>query len=67
MPASHIRPGQDQEQKHSTPLVWGVEVSAKAAQRARELHQRADQMFRAGYQASAWKLREQAWRVEGRA
>lgn len=42
-------------------------MSAKAAQRARELHQRADQMFRAGYQASGWKLREQAWRVEGRA
>lgn len=33
--------------------------------RVRDLHARADQMFALGYAASGWRLREQAWRLEG--
>lgn len=40
-------------------------VRAQANPRARDLHARADQMFALGYEASGWRLREQAWRQEG--
>jgi len=59
----------DQEQKHSAEGIGCSRSAAVCAvnPRARDLHQRADQMFASGYQASGWRLREQAWRAEGRA
>ncbi|MFZ4551890.1 MAG: hypothetical protein ACOYNB_08705 [Aquabacterium sp.] len=32
-----------------------------------ELHQRADLMFKQGFTASGWALRNRAWRMEGQA
>lgn len=59
----------DQEQHHAnlggTPR--NQPARAQANPRARDLHQRADQMFASGYEASGWRLRQQAWRAEGQA
>ena len=59
----------DQEQQHSAEGIGCSRAAAVCAPlnpRARDLHQRADQMFASGYEASGWRLREQAWRAEGR-
>lgn len=50
----------------------GISCSRAAGERAhmsprvRDLHARADTMFRGGYLASGWRLRQMAWSLEGR-
>lgn len=48
-----------------TPCVPECEPHVLVNSRARDLHARADQMFALGYQASGWRLRKQAWQLEG--
>ncbi len=58
-----------QAQQHANPseVEGNQPARVQANPRARDLHQRADQMFALGYTASGWKLREQAWKAEGTA
>lgn len=58
----------DQAQKHAAEGIGCHSVAAVRAHlpaKAQDLHRRADVMFRAGYQASGWTLRQMAWNAEG--
>ena len=58
----------DQAEQHAaegTSCSRAAGVRGPINPRARDLHARADQMFRMGFTASGWKLRDLAWRAEG--
>jgi hypothetical protein len=55
----------DQEQRLVLPDLGLTAKPVPVNPRARDLHARADQMFRMGFEASGWKLRELAWKAQG--
>lgn len=70
MSSAVTRPGQNQEQALAggalAPLVPAVADQARPTSscRSADLHARADRLLSAGYEASAWALRERAWNVQ---
>ncbi|MEK8084891.1 hypothetical protein WNB94_00610 [Aquabacterium sp. A3] len=60
------RMGQDPQGLGAEGIEPGPEGKrqSKRDSHAKDLHKRADLMFAAGYQASAWALRQRAWRLE---
>lgn len=70
MSSAVTRPGQNQEQALAggalAPLVPPVTDQARPTRLdpSADLHARADRLLAAGYEASAWALRERAWHVE---
>lgn len=69
MSSAVTRPGQNQQQALGAgalaPVVMPVtdQAGATRLETSSDLHARADRLLAAGYEASAWALRERAWRA----